>query len=214
MASSRSGRGLVCAAIACIAAGMSGAAFGKEPVAIPPSSAMLTGALTSQPIGHYEFCKANPEECSIRSVDLSPTEMTDALWTRLVRVDKAVNRSIKPMNDIDIYGRDEVWNYPADGRGDCEDYVLEKRRVLHRAGVPLSDLLITVVKKPDGEGHAVLTVRTSEGDFILDNLNDSVRRWEETGYRFLKRQAADNTGRWVSIRGGQATAVAAVKAVK
>ena len=27
------------------------------------ASPMMTGGLTSQPIGHYEFCKANPEEC-------------------------------------------------------------------------------------------------------------------------------------------------------
>ena len=68
----------------------------------------------------------------------------------------------------------------------------------------LSNLLITVVRKPDGEGHAVLTVRTNKGDFVLDNLTDSVRQWDHTGYRFLKRQASDHTGHWVSIREGSA----------
>ncbi len=62
----------------------------------------------------------------------------------------------------------------------------------------MSDLLITVVRKPDGEGHAVLTLRTDRGDFILDNLTDSVKPWDETPYRFLKRQASEHTGRWVT----------------
>ena len=87
------------------------------------------------------------------------------------------------MNDFDIYGKDEVWAYPH-GAGDCEDYVLEKRRDLMLKGISLSDLLITVVRKPDGEGHAVLTVRTDQGDFILDNLNDAVKPWDATGYRY------------------------------
>ena len=74
---------------------------------------------------------------------------------------------------------------------------------LMRQGLSLSNLLITVVRKPDGEGHAVLTVRTDKGDFVLDNLTDSVRQWDQTGYRFLKRQAINHTGRWVTIREGQ-----------
>ena len=126
-------------------------------------------------------------------------------------INAAVNASIKPMNDYDVYGKDEVWAYPERGVGDCEDYVLEKRRELMRNGVSLSDLLITVVRKPDGEGHAVLTVRTTRGDFVLDNLTDTVRQWDATGYRFLKRQASDNTGRWVTIREGQAPLVSSVQ---
>ncbi len=85
--------------------------------------------------------------------------------------------------------------------GDCEDYVLEKRRQIQALGVPLSNLLITVVRKPDGEGHAILTVRTNKGDFVLDNLSDRVKPWEDTGYWYLKRQASNHTGRWVSIDG-------------
>ncbi len=89
--------------------------------------------------------------------------------------------------------------------------MLEKRRDLMREGVALSNLLITVVRKPDGEGHAVLTVRTSKGDFVLDNLTDSVRQWDMTGYRYLKRQASDHTGHWVTIREGQAPLVGSVQ---
>lgn len=172
---------------------------------------MTTGSITSQPIGHYEFCKVNVEECTIFSADNGPTRLTGTLWRRIHAVNASVNRAIQPMNDFDIYGKDEVWAYPKDKVGDCEDYVLEKRRKLHAAGMPLSNLLITVVRKPDGEGHAVLTVRTDKGDYILDNLNDRVTMWNETGYRYLKRQASTDTGRWVTLHSGAASSVASVR---
>ncbi len=70
------------------------------------------------------------------------------------------------------------------------------------AGFSAADLLITVVRKPDGEGHAVLTVRSQSGDFVLDNLNDEVKLWTETRYTFLKRQSSTDTGRWVTIENG------------
>ena len=145
------------------------------------SGPMLTGGLTSQPIGHYEFCRTAPAECSMRLRDDGPERMSGALWSAIVNVN-----------------------------GDCEDYVLEKRRKLRKLGLSLSNLLVTVVRKPDGEGHAVLTVRTDKGDFVLDNLSGSVRDWSQTGYRYLKRQASNHTGRWVTIREGSAPLVAAV----
>lgn len=172
---------------------------------------MMIGGATSQPIGHYDFCRGNPAECSIRSSNLAPATMTDALMRKLINVTASVNAAVKPVSDYEIYGRDEVWAYPDKGVGDCEDYVLEKRRELYRMGMSLADLLMTVVRKPDGEGHAVLTVRTDKGDYVLDNLTNKVRLWDATGYRFLKRQAIDNTGRWVSIRGGQQVLVGSVQ---
>ncbi|ANN56038.1 transglutaminase [Mesorhizobium loti NZP2037] len=175
------------------------------------AGAMATGGITSQPIGHYDFCKQHPGECSIRPSNLAPARMTNGLMSKLASVTARVNAAVKPMSDMDIYGKDEVWAYPDKGVGDCEDYVLEKRRRLSHMGISLADLLITVVRKPDGEGHSVLTVRTDEGDYVLDNLTDKVKAWDQTGYRFLKRQAIDNTGRWVSIRGGQQVLVGSVE---
>jgi len=185
-------------------------AAASYPAVASAAEPMVTAGLTSQPIGHYEFCKANPGECSIRMRDAGPLKMTGGIWTQIARINRTVNKSVKPMNDSDIYGKDEVWAYP-NGVGDCEDYVLEKRRQLAAQGISLSDLLITVVRKPDGEGHAVLTVRTSKGDFILDNLTDKVKLWSDTGYRYLKRQSSEHTGRWVAIREGQTTLVGSVQ---
>jgi predicted transglutaminase-like cysteine proteinase len=171
---------------------------------------MMTGGLTSQPIGHYEFCKRAPVECTAKPRDLGPLVVDDALWAEIWHINKTVNDTIKPMSDFDIYGLDEYWTYPDQNVGDCEDYVLEKRGQLSALGISLSNLLITVLRKPDGEGHAVLTIRTDRGDFILDNLNNDLRPWYETGYRFLKRQASNHTGRWVTLRDDQNMLVGSV----
>jgi predicted transglutaminase-like cysteine proteinase len=171
---------------------------------------METGGYTSQPIGHYEFCKGNPDECSIEVALTEPVVLNDHAWSVINRVNAYVNDIIKPMNDYDIYGQDEQWAYPTQF-GDCEDYVLLKRRFLIEKGVSPSNALITVVRKPDGEGHAVLTIRTDKGDYVLDNLTDRVRNWNRTGYTFLKRQASTEPGRWVSITGGKNVIVSSLR---
>ena len=50
-----------------------------------------------------------------------------------------------------------------------------------------------------GEGHAVLTVKTDKGEFVLDNQNENVVAWTETGYRFVKRQSQGDPNVWVSL---------------
>ena len=103
------------------------------------------------------------------------------------------------MTDMDHWGVVEKWSYPDDGKGDCEDYVLLKRRMLMQAGWPREALLITVVRDKKGDGHAVLTVKTDKGDFILDNQEEQVLLWSDTGYRFVKRQSQSNPNNWVSL---------------
>jgi predicted transglutaminase-like cysteine proteinase len=174
------------------------------------ASSMMTGSVTSQPIGHYEFCRRLPSECNIRPADLRPQRLTREIWLRLQKINLEVNREIQPMNDIDNNGQEEYWEYPT-AVGDCEDYVLQKRKDLADSGISLANLLITVVRKQDGEGHAILTVRTDRGDFELDNLTDEIKPWTETGYNYLKRQAIDNTGRWVNIRGEENLLVGSVR---
>lgn len=189
------------------------AVFVSASAAIPAPSAtalsMQTGAITSQPIGHYEFCLTHRAECEIKSKSTTAPRVTDFGWSVIRQVNLTVNREITPMTDMDLFGKDEVWSYPA-GSGDCEDFVLLKRKKLMEKGFSASDLLITVVRKPDGEGHAVLTVRTAQGDFILDNLDNEVKLWTKTPYRFLKRQASFNTGRWVTIENGAEVLVGSV----
>lgn len=165
---------------------------------------MPTGGRTSQPIGHYEFCQREPQECRQKTPRQAPVKMSEQLWAALVRVNDDVNIEVMPKTDMEMWGVEEFWSYPTNV-GDCEDYVLEKRRRLMAMGVPAGDLLITVVQQPNGDGHAVLTVRTSGGDFVLDNLDPSVRRWSETVYTYLKRQSERNSGAWIAINDSRST---------
>ncbi len=151
------------------------------------------------PIGWVDFCANRAAECATtpttpRDVVLSPQAYRD-----LSRVNKWVNDAIKPMTDLDHWGVVERWSYPDDGYGDCEDYVLLKRRLLIAAGWPREALLITVVRDRKDEGHAVLTVKTDLGEFILDNQAEEILPWTQTGYRFVKRQSQSDPNVWVSL---------------
>jgi predicted transglutaminase-like cysteine proteinase len=172
-------------------------------------SIMKTGGLTTQPVGHYDFCIQYARECAQRSTDREPVELTRDLWSVMQNVNNSTNLSIEPITDQDLWGVSERWSYP-NKRGDCEDYVLAKRKALMDSGVPASDLLITVVRQQNGDGHAVLTVRTSRGDYVLDNLEPKILLWNQTNYRFLKRQSEFDSGLWVSVSDGRAPIVGSV----
>ncbi|WP_026060038.1 transglutaminase-like cysteine peptidase [Pseudaminobacter salicylatoxidans] len=172
---------------------------------------MHVGSRTTQPVGHYEFCRRLPDECNQKTPRRKPIELTRKLWAAMIDVNAAVNTEVAPRTDMEIYGQEEYWAYPDNNEGDCEDYVLEKRRRLMALGVPAGDLLITVVRQPNGDGHAVLTVRTGSGEFILDNLEPQVLAWGKTDYTYLKRQSEHNSGVWIQINDGRADAVASLR---
>jgi predicted transglutaminase-like cysteine proteinase len=157
------------------------------------------GEVTRAPIGWVQFCVEYDPECKTKSTAPRDVVLTLKAWKDLVRVNRWVNTNIKPMTDLDHWGVVERWNYPDDGYGDCEDYVLLKRRMLMQAGWPRQALLITVVRDRQGDGHAVLTVETDEGEFILDNQNEDVLLWSETGYRFVKRQSQNDPNVWIAL---------------
>jgi predicted transglutaminase-like cysteine proteinase len=165
------------------------------------SSSMFisVGNDTRPPIGWVDFCGDNPMECEPSNAGPREVTLTPRLWKELVRINSIVNEEIRPLTDLDHYGMIEKWTYPDDGYGDCEDYVLLKQRRLTDAGWPRQALLITVVREMNGDGHAVLTVRTDRGEFILDNQNGDVRLWSETNYRYVKRQSQLDPNLWVSL---------------
>ena len=169
------------------------------------------GASSRPPIGWVEFCTEHPKECDTNPSAPRDVVLTPKSWKDLTRVNKWVNDSIKPVTDLEQWGVVEKWSYPDTGKGDCEDYVLLKRRMLMQAGWPREALLITVVRDKKGEGHAVLTVKTDKGDFVLDNQAENVLLWSETGYRFVKRQSQSDPNVWVALgdpRPATATATA------
>lgn len=156
------------------------------------------GNRTSQPIGHYEYCLANQGDCSIRAFTTKPVTLTRKRWKEMLEANNFANSTIEPVTDFELYGVEEFWTLPK-SFGDCEDYVLMKRQYLMSLGWPASSLLATVVLQPNGEGHAVLTVRTDRADYVLDNLRDQILSWNETDYKFLKRVSARHSGHWEDI---------------
>jgi len=164
----------------------------------PPAYAAV-GQPTRPPIGWIEFCIEYKPECDTRPSEPRDVVLTPKAWADMLKVNSWVNQSIKPVTDLEHWGVVERWNYPDDGYGDCEDYVLLKRRLLIRAGWPREALLITVVRDKKGDGHAVLTVKTNHGEFILDNQEPQVLSWIKTGYRFVKRQSQSDPNLWVSL---------------
>jgi predicted transglutaminase-like cysteine proteinase len=171
---------------------------------------MIVAGKTSQPIGHFEFCRGHRAECAIRSRTDKRVQLTPARWNALVAVNNAVNATVKPATDEEIFGKPEVWSYPV-GEGDCEDFVLLKRRELIEKGWPVGALLITVVRQRNGDGHAVLTVLSDRGDLVLDNLQGEIRVWSQTDYQFVKRQSEFNSGQWVSIEDARAVTVGSLQ---
>ena len=153
---------------------------------------------TLPPIGYVNFCQEHRADCRPGPRFADRIQLTPAKFGQIEEVNTAVNTEIAPEADLDLYGKPEYWTYPTT-KGDCEDYVLLKRRILIERGFPESTLLITVVRDENDEGHAVLTVRTDKGDFVLDNKRREVMRWADTPYTFIKRQSERNPLVWISL---------------
>ena len=173
-----------------------------------PAFAPVSGQ-TSIPVGADDFCRRVPQACRPDARIVEVETLTPASWKQLVAINDNVNATITPETDEDNYRLAEYWTYPVNGRGDCEDIALEKQRQLINAGWDPSTLLMTVVRERDGNGHAVLMVRTDRGDLILDNQVGRVLVWKDTDYEYVKRQSQADAGKWVGLVDDRATVVAA-----
>lgn len=151
------------------------------------------------PIGYVLFCKRGAEECKTVGGKIERAALTDEAWNEINQVNQFVNSSIKPASDIDIYQTTEYWAYPTNV-GDCEDYVLLKKKLLVQLGFNADELLITVLLDEHGEGHAVLSFLTKNADLVLDNRRDEVLSVNQTNYKYLKRQSQLDPNEWVSLR--------------
>lgn len=146
--------------------------------------------------------EATPGQAGAPSAAGATLVMDSRAWATVNRVNTKVNRDIIRKTDIANNGVEERWSTPLeDGTkfGDCEDYVLEKRRALIAEGFPPSALSIAVVTTPWNDTHAVLLVAGDKGEYVLDNLSPWVVPWNETPYTFRKRQVAGDAFRWARV---------------
>jgi predicted transglutaminase-like cysteine proteinase len=159
------------------------------------------------PLGYTRFCFAYGAQCKVSNPIFRPKRMaaTEAMVKDLDIVNRSVNRAIRPQADAPGLLND-IWTI-APRAGDCDDYAVTKRAELLKKGWSSRALLLAKVVAPSGEDHLVLVARTRLGDFVLDNQEQKVKLWTDTGYRFIKRQSQENPNRWVSL-GNFDTAIA------
>lgn len=167
---------------------------------LPSGSKAVERSGTAKPvIAWVKFCEQFPAECAIDTAEPAVIPLTKETWNALVSVNRTVNKRIKPITDKEHWGLVDRWEFPDDGMGDCEDFQLLKRKILvEQYGLPKRAFRMTVVIDEQGEGHAVMMVRTDEGDLVLDNKRSSILPWHETGYIFVKREGQDGR-EWVSL---------------
>lgn len=165
------------------------------------------------PYGFVAFCERMPMECVVTSAEDARYQATPQSLSELDEVNRSVNHEIEPATDMEVYGVAEYWTLPTT-RGDCEDYALLKRHRLIARGWPSGVLLMTVVRDEKNEGHAVLTARTTQGDFILDNKIDVVRLWNQTPYHYVMRQSYMDPKVWVSLDPNDAATPSALSGVQ
>jgi predicted transglutaminase-like cysteine proteinase len=172
---------------------------------------------TLPPVGYVKFCAENARECKSYSMgerlSSSTLAMSPDRWNMIYQVNTYVNGKIKPVSDQELYGEAERWAYPT-AAGDCEDYLLLKKRQLEAMNIPAQSLRITVVLDENNQGHAILTVTTDEGDYVLDNRRNDILLWNDTKYTFLKRQSARDPRRWVALLKKPASAAPSVASAK
>lgn len=151
--------------------------------------------LVAAPPGFIESCKRYQWFCDSGTAGARPVSQADMLDVA-DRINRRVNRTVSQLSDPENYGVADYWTLPTNGNGDCEDFVLLKYKLLLDAGVDSRDLAIAVVLDGAGENHAVLVLRHSSGDLVLDSLSSRILPWNQTGYTYLAMQSGDNKTQW------------------
>jgi predicted transglutaminase-like cysteine proteinase len=169
---------------------------------LPSASYIKVGAETSMPYGWMDFCNRRPEECNLGKLSPRDIRLTSEIWALLNQINGYANKIIVPVTNLDHWGTLlDHWDYPVDGMGDCKVFALFKRKLLIEHGLPRQALLMTIVRDLNNEGHAILTVKTDHGEFVLDNLSKQIRPWDATGYLYVKRQAQYDPNVWLDLGG-------------
>jgi predicted transglutaminase-like cysteine proteinase len=164
-----------------------------------PAPVIVEAAPALAPFQHVRFCLRYPADCRSDSAEKDRIELSDQTSELLKRVNRGVNGAMTPT--LKTYGTnlEDRWTI-APSRGDCNDYAVTKRHELIADGLPARALRLSVVKTASGTGHLVLVVATTKGDLVLDNLTDSIRSWQNTGYQWLKIQSAVDARFWYAIK--------------
>ncbi|WP_203290884.1 transglutaminase-like cysteine peptidase [Maricaulis parjimensis] len=128
-----------------------------------------------------------------------PERVAFERFDEIEQVNRAINQRLIWRSDLDQYGVEEFWTFPLQAGlryGDCEDFALEKRRELLERGFPPSALALATAYSEETGLHAVLVVRTNQGDYVLDNTTPWVLPWSQSPYRWLTIQQGESLTAW------------------
>lgn len=151
------------------------------------------------PLSFVQFCMSYDRECAEQGEPDAVIRLTPETLSQIERVNREVNRGIRPVSK---HGTAlEKWTI-SPASGDCNDYAVTKRHRLVALGLPSSALLLATAMTPWGEGHLLVILRTEDGDLVLDNLVETIRPWNRTGYRWIARQSSQHPRHWEAIAEG------------
>lgn len=168
----------------------------------------LGGSTVAFDLESFMLAAAKPAEALRDTASDTPARTLTAsltanvAWDQVNKINRDINQAIAPRTDIKARGVEEYWSTPlaaGERYGDCEDYVLEKRRALLKAGVSPKAMSIAVVSTFKGERHAVLLVKMDDNEYVLDNLSSWIVPWYKTSYRWHERQIAGSPNLWAAI---------------
>lgn len=153
----------------------------------------------------YAACDAGSAKCPAQLRDWR-TKLGQwrnlASKAKLIQVNRFANAAILYTDDRQAFHAADYWATPAQslkGRGDCEDYALLKYASLRALGFSEDQLRIVVVKDlRAGIGHAILSVKSDGGIFILDNQDNRVLRHDSV-LRYAPIYSVNAKGRWINI---------------
>jgi predicted transglutaminase-like cysteine proteinase len=128
-------------------------------------------------------CRTSPGACppaAKRFLAVVDKGMAQKGRTRIAEINRAVNLSIRPVDDMTQYGVEDLWATPlmtfSSNAGDCEDYAIAKYVALREIGIALGDIRLVIVHDREAsEDHAVTAVRYDGHWLILDNRTLDIR---------------------------------------
>lgn len=153
----------------------------------------------SAPMGARSLCQSYDWACATSQ---GQAALSQAQVNHAVAVNTRINRQVREVSDRRQYGRDEVWTLPTARGGDCEDIALLKKKTLVSQGLPPERLLLATALDTRRQAHAVLIMRTGSGDYVLDNLTNEIKHWQQTGYTFLRLQDPQAPHAWSAVFAG------------
>ena len=132
------------------------------PSVSPPANETATAdqkvnGWSTPPVGYVQFCRSFADQCRQHGREAAAS-LTAERWRDLQDVNLSVNRSVRPVTDLDYYNSEELWALPS-SYGDCEDYVLMKRKLLVERAEhdPLGHLLEQEHDRRHAESNRALT---------------------------------------------------------